>query len=156
MLTKKAKYALKALIYISEHPGRQISAREIAKETSIPYKFLEAILSELKHHSVVNSRRGMDGGFTLSQDPSKIMIGDIVRIIDGPLAPLQCASLTHYKRCDDCLDEDACGLHHVMMEARLALSAVFDKTSLYNIAEFEFDHEYPSAIVNKGSRSKSK
>jgi Rrf2 family protein len=128
----KAKYALKALIVLAESEGR-MQARAIAKAANIPGKFLEAILTELKMRGVLDSRRGAEGGFTLARDARKIMAGDIIRMMDGPLAPIRCASLTAYKRCEDCPDEARCALHGLMRDVRAALSGVLDKCSIQDL-----------------------
>lgn len=137
MLSMKAKYALKALIVLAGGEAGQMQARAIAVVANVPPKFLEAILTELKNRGIVNSRRGAEGGFSLARDPRQIMAGEIIRLIDGPLAPIRCASLTAYKRCDDCPDEASCALHGLMREARTALSGVLDKRSLHDLAREE-------------------
>ncbi len=137
MLSMKAKYALKALIVLAGSEEGRMQARAIATEANVPPKFLEAILTELKMRGVLDSRRGAEGGFTLARDARKIMAGDIIRIMDGPLAPIRCASMTAYKRCDDCPDEARCALHGLMREVREAMSGVLDKCSIHDLAREE-------------------
>ncbi len=137
MLSMKAKYALKALVVLVQNGNKQMQVKAIASEANVPYKFLEAILAELKNRNIVNSRRGATGGYTLAQDSRKIMAGDIIRMMDGPLAPIRCASMTAYQACDDCPSENDCSIHDVMKDVRAALSSVLDKRSIHDLANFE-------------------
>ena len=131
MLTKKGKYGLKAMAYLASFPpGRPVPVLEIATRQSIPKKFLDAILCELRNAGFVNSKMGKGGGYTLARAPDSISVGDVVRAIDGPLAPLPCASKTRYQPCDDCPDEGRCAVRFVMSEAQRALSEVLDNCSL--------------------------
>lgn len=136
MLSMKAKYALKALVTLAKRDGEQMHVKAIAAEANIPYKFLEAILAELKRDGLVNSRRGAAGGYVLARDSREITAGDIIRLMDGPLAPIRCASMTAYQACEDCPDEDQCALHDVMTDVRSALSSVLDKRSIHELAKF--------------------
>lgn len=135
MLTKKGKYGLKALVHLSQTPeGHLVFINDIAIANNIPRKFLEAILGELRNAGFVTSRKGKDGGYRLSRVAEEIMIGDVIRVLDGPLAPIACASHTRYERCEDC-DEDICQIRHMMLEVREALSNVLDKRSLASLAD---------------------
>ncbi len=131
MLTKKGKYGLKAMVYLAQFPpGRPVPVVEIASTQQIPKKFLDAILSELRNAGFVNSKMGKGGGYTLARTASQISVGEIIRAIDGPLAPLPCASKTRYQQCDDCLDEAKCPVRLVMLDAQRALSRVLDRCTL--------------------------
>lgn len=131
MLTKKAKYGLKAMAYLAgSAPGQTALVAEIAKSNQIPKKFLDAILSELRNAGFVHSKKGKGGGYMLARAPSEISVGDLVRALDGPLAPIQCASKRLYRRCDDCVDEAHCSVRLVMLQARDAIAEVLDNTSL--------------------------
>ncbi len=131
MLTKKAKYGLKAVAYLAGvAPGQTALVADIARNNQIPKKFLDAILGELRNAGFVHSRKGKGGGYMLARPASEIMVGNIVRALDGPLAPIQCASRTVHRRCDDCVDEIHCAVRIVMVEARDAIAEVLDKTSL--------------------------
>ena len=111
MLSQKAKYALRALLHLAEAPpGEAVLISEIATRHHIPKKFLEQILLDLKNHGVVQSWRGRSGGYALLKPASEISFGQVLRIIDGPLAPLPCLSRVAYRRCSDCDDESACAL----------------------------------------------
>ena len=111
-------------------PGETALVADIAEANQIPKKFLDAILGELRNAGFVHSKKGKGGGYMLARPPAEISVGNIVRTLDGPLAPLQCASRTIYRRCDDCPDEAHCAVRLVMMEARDAIATVLDNTSL--------------------------
>jgi Rrf2 family protein len=131
MLTKKGKYGLKAMVHLaSAEFGQPVPVLEIAEQQRIPKKFLDGILSELRNAGFVHSKMGKGGGYLLARPAREIMVGDIVRTNDGPLAPVPCASKTRYRRCDDCLDEDVCAVRKVMQNAQRALSEVLDNCSL--------------------------
>lgn len=103
MLTNKGKYGLKALIHLAGvEPGKLAVVSDIAATNRIPKKFLDAILGELRNAGLVQSRKGKFGGYSLARSPDEIMAGEIVRVLDGPLAPIHCASMTRYQSCDDC------------------------------------------------------
>lgn len=130
MLTKKGKYGLKALVHLSRLPAGQLAfVGEIARSNSIPKKFLDAILVELRNAGFVQSRKGKDGGYRLAKLPAEIKIGHVIRVLDGPLAPIPCASQTQYQRCEDC-DETVCEVRHMMLEVRHAVADVLDNRSL--------------------------
>ena len=111
-----------------------LQAHELAARCRAPGKFLETILVELRSAGFVESRRGQRGGHRLARPPEDIMIGDLIRAIDGPLAPVRCASVTAYEPCRDCPDPDACALRALMRESRDALSRVLDGRSLRDFA----------------------
>ncbi len=135
MLSMKAKYGLRALMVLAENNKRMLSSKAIAKEADVPQKFLETILMELKHHGVVDSKRGILGGYFLAKAPSDITMGNLIRIIDGPLAPIRCASVTAYQRCEDCLDEKTCKIRKIMIEVRNSIAGVLDKKTLAQIVK---------------------
>lgn len=134
MLSKKAKYALRALCVLALAQPERLQARRIAQEAKVPEKFLETILVELRNAGLLDSRRGVVGGHSLAKPAEQIMVGDIVRIIDGPIAPIRCASVTAYKPCDDCIDPDGCALRLLMGDVRDAMSEVIDHRSLHALA----------------------
>lgn len=141
MLTKKGKYALKAMVHLATNDtGQPVPVLEIANSQQVPKKFLDSILSELRHAGFVHSKMGKGGGYSLSRHASEIMIGDIVRAIDGPLAPVPCASKTRYRRCEDCLDENTCAVRQVMRKAQEALSEVLDNCSLQRMSLIAHDN----------------
>ena len=133
-LSKKCKYALEALYYLSREYGKgPILIGTLAERQAIPHKFLEVILLELRHRGLVDSKKGRRGGYFLATPPDKITIGSIVRTIDGPLAPLPCASETAYRKCEECADENLCGTKMVMREVRNAIAAILDHTTLAEV-----------------------
>lgn len=130
MLTNKGKYGLKALGYLSTLKSDDLAmVADIASTNNIPKKFLDAILSELRNAGFVYSRKGKYGGYYLARPPAEIMIGHVVRVLDGPLAPIACASKTRYQPCDDC-DVETCRVRHLMLDVRNAIAEVLDNTSL--------------------------
>ncbi len=131
MLSQKCKYALQALLLLAREPTQDLQlVSDIAEREKLPKKFLEAILLELNRNGLVRSRRGRGGGYALAKPADLITFGQVVRIIDGPLAPLSCVSVNYYRRCDDCKDEMTCEIRKVMRRVRDAISAELDGTSL--------------------------
>ena len=131
MLSKKSKYALKAMLVLAKEYGQgPVLISDMARRESIPHKFLELILLELKHQGLLRSKKGKGGGYFLGRDPSQISVGYIVRVLDGPIAPLPCVSKTAYMRCRECRDERSCGIRIVMKEVRDATAKIMDSTSL--------------------------
>jgi Rrf2 family protein len=131
MLSHKTKYALKALFVMSEdYGGGPLLISEIAERGNIPKRFLELILLELKNHGVLRSKKGKGGGYVLSRPPDEISVGHVIRMLEGPLAPLPCASKTAYERCEDCADERTCGIRLLMKEVRDRTAAILDTASL--------------------------
>jgi Rrf2 family protein len=132
MLSQRGRYALKALLNIARYDaGRQVSA--IARDESISRKFLEAIMSDLKRAGLVESRRGAQGGYTLSRPAEQISFADVVRATDGPLAMLPCVSLNFYQSCEDCPDEAKCELRRVFTEVREATRRVLEQRTLASV-----------------------
>jgi Rrf2 family protein len=131
MLTKKGKYGLKAMVHLAgQSPGATTLVTEIAETNDIPKKFLDTILGELRNAGFVNSKKGKGGGYTLAKPAHEIRVGHIIRVLDGPLAPIQCASKSSYRRCDDCTDEDTCSVRLIMLEAREAIATILDNRTL--------------------------
>lgn len=130
MLTKKGKYGLKALIHLARmKAGAPALVNDIASANNIPKKFLDAILAELRNAGLVASRKGRGGGYRLARMPEEIKVGQIIRVLDGPLAPISCASRLRYEPCEDC-DEITCQVRHIMLEVRQAISDVLDNRTL--------------------------
>jgi Rrf2 family protein len=143
MLTKKGKYGLKALIHLSRLPAEELAfVGDIAAANKIPKKFLDAILGELRNAGFVLSRKGKDGGYRLAKSASAIKVGHVIRVLDGPLAPIACASLSRYERCEDC-DEATCQVRHMMLEVRQAMADVLDKRSLAAMRDADNDDVGP-------------
>ncbi len=136
MLSKKAKYGLQALLLLArEYPQGPILISELAANGRIPKKFLELILLDLKNHGILQSKKGRGGGYFLGKPPREVMVGTVVRILDGPLAPLPCVSQTAYRKCEECVDETTCGIRSVMKEVREATARILDQTSLADMLQ---------------------
>lgn len=138
MISQKAKYALRALVALARATrGETKMIGEISREQAIPKKFLEQILLELKRAGFVASRRGRTGGYELIKAPDLIMYGEVLRLIDGPIAPLPCLSKIAYRKCEDCRDEATCEIRHVFERVTLATREVLDRTSLADSLRLE-------------------
>ena len=136
MISQKSKYALKALIVLAEEYGKgPILIADIAAREHIPRSFLELILLELKNHRFLDSRKGRGGGYFLARPPTMISAGQVLRAIEGPLAPLPCASETRFRKCDECVDIETCGTRIVMREVRDAIADILDSTTLTMVCE---------------------
>ena len=131
MLTKKGKYGLKAMVHLAGlEPGQLAQVADIAQTNSISKKFLDHILTALRNAGLVYSKKGKGGGYALARAAHEIRVGAIVRALDGPLAPIPCASVTAFRRCDDCDDLKSCSVRIIMVEARNAIASVLDHTTL--------------------------
>jgi len=136
MLTKKGKYGLKAAVHLAGlRPGETAQVADIAEANMIPKKFLDAILGELRNSGILHSKKGKGGGYMLARPANKIIVGDIVRTLDGPLAPIACASRSSYRPCDDCADQTTCAVRLMMLEVREAMADVLDHRTLADMRE---------------------
>lgn len=131
MLTNKGKYGLKALAHLAGlPPGQTAQSAEIAAINNIPKKFLDAILGELRVAGMISTKKGKGGGYRLSRTPDEISVGAAIRVLDGPLAPIGCASRRSYRPCSDCRDVRGCTVRLLMLEVRDVSARVLDGTSL--------------------------
>jgi len=136
MISKKTKYALKALIHLAqEYDKGPILISDLAREEKIPKKFLELILLSLKNNGILQSKKGKGGGYFLGKSPEKISMGQVIRILEGPLAPVPCVSETAYASCEECDDEETCGIRMVMKDVRDAIAGILDNTTLADVLE---------------------
>lgn len=135
MLSMKAKYAIRALMVMAKNEKKMIQSKTISAEADVPHKFLENILLELKHQGIVDSKRGIFGGYFLTKPIKEISVGNIIRMIDGPLAPIRCASVTAYQKCYDCVDEENCKIRKIMIDVRNAIADVLDHKSISQLLE---------------------
>ncbi len=143
----KTKYALKALAFLASGTfGEPVLIAEIAETQEIPKKFLEAILAELKQHGFVRSRQGRGGGYFLAKSPGSITLASIVRVLDGPIAPVPCLSRTAYRRCEGCKDEATCGVRLALREAHAASVAVLEGTTLADMVARQQAAAKPSLL----------
>ena len=139
MLSKKSKYAIKALVSLAKHykKGAPLKISTIAEEQNIPKKFLEAILVELRNNALVHSKMGASGGYTLAKHPEEIVLSHVIRISGGPIAMLPCVSLNFYESCEECVHEEICGLRDVILDVREATIKILSKTSLADLLRRE-------------------
>jgi len=131
MLTKKSKYGLKAMLMLADETGHgPVLVADLADRQRLPKKFLEAILLELKRHGLLHSKKGRGGGYLLSRAPDAITVGQIIRVLEGPLALVPCVSQTAYMKCDECQDEKTCGVRLAMKDVRDATADILDHMTL--------------------------
>ncbi len=135
MISKQAKYALRALIALAQLPaGASMQTASIARQEQIPKKFLEQILLTLKRQGLVQSRRGSLGGYALLKPAGQISITQVLRVIDGPIAPLPCLSIVAYSRCPDCRDEKTCRIRRAFAPVADSHRRILDDTMLSDLA----------------------
>ncbi len=132
MITQRSRYGLRAMLVLAKQPdgAPPLPMSRIAIDANVPRKFLEIILTELKSSKLVVSTRGKQGGFHLARPAHLISFGDIIRVIEGPLALVPCVSRTAYKRCKDCKDENTCEIRRAMLVVRDDTARILDGTSL--------------------------
>lgn len=135
-LSKRGEYGLRAMILLATSTSEDnlplLQIKEIAAREKMPAKFLEQVLLSLKNAGLLHSKMGIGGGYYLAKQPSQITLGQIIRELDGPIAPLRCVSQMSYEACG-CPDEANCGLRLTMFDVRAAMSAILDKTSLEDV-----------------------
>jgi Rrf2 family protein len=134
-VSKRGEYALRTLIHLGRAAAQGqplVRIATLAEQEDIPVKFLEQILLQLRDEGLLASRRGRNGGYFLHRPMHKIRIGDVIRLIDGPLAPISCASVTAYAPCS-CPDEARCGLRLLMLEVRNAIAGILDQRTLADV-----------------------
>lgn len=133
-LSKRGEYGMRALIYLTlvQEDQAVVPIKQIAENENIPLKFLEQILLSLKNAGLLKSKMGANGGYYLAKSGDEITLGEIERILDGPLAPVSCVSKFAYEKCQ-CVDEEGCGLRMVMLDVRNSISDILDQTSLTDV-----------------------
>src|SRR3954470_14112716 len=135
MLSKKTKYALKALGYLAGKYGQgPVLISEISINKNIPIKFLETILLELKQNNILDSKKGKGGGYYLIQSPKKTTLAQAIRLVGGPIALLPCVSINFYEKCSDC-NEKSCGLNKAMIQTRDATLKILEKKTLADLID---------------------
>ncbi|NQV74920.1 MAG: Rrf2 family transcriptional regulator [Bacteroidetes bacterium] len=138
MLSKKTRYAIKALVVLGKNFGEtpmQIS--KIASDEHIPKKFLEQILLDLRNAGLLYSKKGAGGGYGLVKDPAEIFVVQVLRLTGGPVALLPCVSLNFYQKCDECSNEATCGVRDVFLEVRNATLKILSETSIADVIRRE-------------------
>ena len=134
MLSKKTKYGLKALTYLaSQKDNNPVQIAEIAKQENISQKFLESILLSLRKTGFLGSKKGKGGGYYLIKEPKEILMTDVMRILEGPIAMVPCVSLNFYEKCDDCPDEKTCSVNKLMLKVRDANLGVYRNNTLADL-----------------------
>lgn len=144
MISKRCKYAIKALIHIARNQDRErpVFSTEIAEKENIPRKFLEGILRDLSHAQILYSKRGKQGGYRLLKPADQITLVEIMRIMDGPIALLPCVSLHYYRPCDECVNEQNCSIRSVFIQVRDAHLAILKDATLESLSR-EAEAESP-------------
>ncbi len=136
LLSKKSKYALRALMALAQKgDAKPVLIAALANEEGIPKKFLELILLELKNKGILQSKKGKGGGYFMGRKPEEITLSEVVRLLDGPLAPLPCASQTAFRKCDECVDENTCGIRAVMKEVRDSTASFMDRETIASLLQ---------------------
>jgi len=135
-ISKRSEYGLRAIIDLAtwEDGEAVVQIKQIAEREKIPLKFLEQILLTLKNAGILHSKMGIGGGYYLARQPEEITLGHIIRVLDGPLAPIRCVSQMAYEPCG-CPDEETCGLRLVMYDVRNAIAGILDHTTLADVAQ---------------------
>ncbi|MBU2957740.1 Rrf2 family transcriptional regulator [Paracoccus sp. 1_MG-2023] len=137
MITQKMKYALKALLVLGDAAAgpapEPLTIEAVAKRSATPKRFLEQILLELRNAGMVSSIRGRSGGYVLTRKPEEVPIAALLRLIDGPIAPLQCLSQGAYQRCEDCTDEAACRIRKVFAEVYWSYLILIESLTLADL-----------------------
>jgi Rrf2 family protein len=134
MLSKKAKYAINALTHMARHYGEgPILISDIAEQEHIPRKFLEAILLDLRKNGILASKMGKGGGYYLIKSPAEVNLADVIRIFDGAIAMVPCATYKFYQPCEECTDPEACGIRAVFKEIRDVTVQVLKERTLEQI-----------------------
>lgn len=134
MLSKKTKYGLKALTFLASQKGKiPVQIAEIARQENISQKFLESILLSLRKTGFLGSKKGKGGGYYLIKDPKEVLMTDVMRVLEGPIAMVPCVSLNFYEKCDDCPDEGACSVNKLMLKVRDANLAVYRNNTLADL-----------------------
>ena len=133
-LSRRSEYGLRALIdLVRNEGGPPIPLAELAQRNNLPPKFLEQIMSTLKHAGIVRTTLGAHGGYSVGESPTRVSVGRVIRLLDGALAPLPCVSLRFYGRCS-CIDEATCALRDVMLDVRDNILAILDRETLSELA----------------------
>ncbi|MBI1173607.1 Rrf2 family transcriptional regulator [bacterium] len=150
MITQKMKYALKALLTLSDEAARPepeaLTIEEIAKRSGAPKRFLEHILLEIRNAGIIASTRGRSGGYQLIKPPDQVSISELLRMIDGPIAPLPCLSRRAYQRCEDCSNEDTCRIRKVFAEVFWSYLVLIESLTL---ADVQGSAEAQMAVLGK-------
>jgi len=158
--SKKSEYGLRALLELTQsYDDRPMRRSEISEKQQIPLGFLEGILLSLKHAGILASRPGVDGGYRLIKAPEEVSLGQIIRTLDGPLAPIPCVSQTAYQTCQDCpyAEDRHCPIQTIMLEVRNAISSILDHYTLRDFSKTSLESKKPKPkrTIQKNHSKKS-
>ena len=157
MLSKKSKYAIKALVALAKkYELGPVLISEISEKERIPKKFLEAILLEFRKSGILGSKMGVGGGYYLIKSPKDVMLSSVLRLTDGPISLTPCVSLNFYERCEECTDEMTCGLRDVAKEVRDASLQILSNTSLADLIKREHRLEKSTKETKKKLKKNKK
>lgn len=137
MLSKKCKYAIHALVHMAKQPQEKFLIKEISEECNIPKKFLEAILLDLNRAGILGSKQGKGGGYFLRRTPAEVNLAEIVRLFDGAIAAVPCATYKFYERCAECVDEDVCSVRQAFLQVRNATVEMLKGNTLEDLVKKE-------------------
>lgn len=137
MLSKKCKYAIHALVHMAKNPQNKFLIKEISEACHIPKKFLEAILLDLKHAGILGSKQGKGGGYTLRRETTEINLAEIVRMFDGAIAAVPCATYKFYESCAECDDEEICSVRDTFLQVRNATVEMLKASTLEDLVRKE-------------------
>ena len=137
MLSKKCKYAIHALVHMGRHPEEKFLIKDISEACQIPKKFLEAILLELNRAGILGSKQGKGGGYFLRRQTNEVNLAEVVRLFDGAIALVPCATFKYYERCDECKDEMTCSVRHAFLEIRNETVEALKKNTVEDLVKSE-------------------
>jgi Rrf2 family protein len=137
MLSKKCKYAIHALVHMAKHPDDKFLIKDISEACSIPKKFLETILLDLKRAGILGSKQGKGGGYLLRKAPADVNLAEVVRLFDGAIAAVPCATFKFYEPCDECEDEETCSVRYAFLQVRNATVEMLKGDTLEGMAKRE-------------------
>lgn len=138
MLSKKAKYGINALLFLAQREGNEpVPIHRIADSENIPSKFLEGILLVLRKAGILGSKKGPSGGYYLLKDRSEVNLADVMRLFDGPIALLPCVTYKYYERCEECKDEESCGIRDLFLQLRNETVELLKESTLEDLLQRE-------------------
>lgn len=137
MLSKKCKYAIHALVHMAKDPEEKFLIKDISDACAIPKKFLEAILLDLKRAGVLGSKQGKGGGYFLRRETNEVNLAEVVRLFDGAIAAVPCATFKFYERCNECVDEEICAVRDAFLQVRNATVEMLKASTLEDLVKKE-------------------
>jgi len=137
MISKKCKYAIHALVHMARTPEEKFLIKDISESCNIPKKFLEAILLDLKRAGILGSKQGKGGGYSLRREPSEVNLAEVVRLFDGAIAAVPCATYKFYEPCAECVDEEICSVRDAFLQVRNATVEMLKSSTLEDLVKKE-------------------